>query len=157
MKTFVRVMIAVLLAFALNSSATEKNDNPSLPFSKFQVYYVMIENVPDEMYPKIIYKSFEIGEIVDKELTASGTYVQIKVRIHEQYLPLIHTNATFYFDEAILRYYALKETGEPLAEESRIMGFDNQIDLNLAIAKMKAEEWYEDFREWSKEKIAKFK
>lgn len=157
MKSFLHFLAAIGFAIPIVSGGSTTNATLGSAPARSQIYYVMIENVPDEMYTKIIYKSFEIGEIVDKELTANGTYVQIRIRIHEQYLPLIHTNATFYFDDAILRYYSLEETGESLAEESRIMGFDNQIVLNLAIAKMKAEEWYKDFTEWSKVQLNKFK
>jgi hypothetical protein len=135
----------------LSSVTAKSTKDCSLLPEKSQTYYVIVENVPDEIYKKIIYKSFEIGEILSKELIQSGEYVQVKIRIFEEYVSLIHSNATFYFDDSIMKYYAFEPSGDSLAEGSKILGFKDEMSLDLAIGKMKLKEAYKSFRDWSEE------
>jgi hypothetical protein len=148
-----RIILSLLLIQVISANASPRRN--AYPPEKSRIYFVVVENVPDDIYKKIIYKSFEIGEILSKELIQNGSYVQIRIRIYESYVPFIHTNATFYFDDSILKYYAFEPSGDLLEEDSKILGFKDEMSLDLARAKMKLQELYKSFRDWSEEVLDK--
>ena len=50
-----------------------------------------------------------------------------------------------------MKYYAFEPSGDPLDEGAKILGFKDEMSLDLAIGKMKLKEAYKSFRDWSEE------
>jgi len=115
-----RMGLAAIMAVLLLTSGCLIESSP--------VYYVLFEEKPDLDDQLVYARGIQIGRIMSDALGESDV-VEVKVSITKKYSDRIKENVVFVVDDGKLELDAIGETGAPLPENSRILGFESTTAL----------------------------
>jgi len=105
---------------------------------KDKIYEVVFEDRPEIVKKEIYARGAEIGNIISEMPIPENANV-IKIAVQSKHRHLMKSNTVFYLSYGRIDYEALEESGSPLAEGAKILGFDGIASLYLFKTETKAE------------------
>jgi hypothetical protein len=122
-----QLFIAVLLITTTIGCSTMTMDNvKDVPIDK--VYNVIFEKKPEMVKEGVYSEELEIGEVLAQQSAANNMGV-IKISIKNEYDDLMKSNVVFYISDSQLKRDTIGDTGEPLSDGAKIMGFPGITSL----------------------------
>jgi len=126
MKHYLLISIFAILTLA---GCASKNDVNEIAIPQDKIYVIIFEGNPKITDKRVMSSSnIQIGDVLIQTPSASDLTV-IKVSIKEAYTQLIRTNTVFVASDGYLKYDQVGETGAPLAEGGRLLGFTGKAKL----------------------------
>ncbi len=116
-----------LIAFLFLSGCASKNvKEASIPQDK--IYNVVFEGVPEITDKRVLSSGTQIGDVL-LETPSGDELTVVKISIKEAYTPQIRSNTVFVVEKGYLKTDTIGETGEPVAEGDRLLGFTGKTKL----------------------------
>ncbi len=107
------------------SMETVKN----IPVIDHKIYNVIFENKPTVTIKEVYAGAVEIGKVLS-ETGASDNLTVIKISVQNEHDHFMKTNVVFYVSEGRLELDTVgDDTGEPLSEGAKILGFAGKTGL----------------------------
>lgn len=127
MNRFIHLMLCMFLIPLAGCAILSPDKIDRLPeFDK--VFYVIFEDEPKIDGKDIYLKGLKIGDISSQKEGPDDLYV-LKITIFEKYDELMKDNVAFLATGGKLEYETIADTGEPLAEGAKLLGFHGRTGL----------------------------
>ncbi|MDM8542461.1 hypothetical protein QUF90_15405 [Desulfococcaceae bacterium HSG9] len=133
------VIIAILLMTTTIGCSTMTMDNVK-DVSIDKVYNVIFEKKPEMVNKGVYSENLEIGEVLAQQSAANNMGI-IKISIKNEYDDLMKSNVVFYISDSQLKRDTIEDTGEPLSDGAKIMGFSGNYSLTLFKTKNKVKDF----------------
>lgn len=126
MKRLIIGIIAMSCLMTYGCATTTPDKMRELVFDK--IYYVVFEGKPKIVNDKVWYgETMEIGKILDQK--PSNDLFVATISIYYKHNDLMKDNVVFYVSGDKLTYETVAETGKPLEEGAKILGFTGKTSL----------------------------
>jgi len=122
-----QLFIAVLLITTTIGCSTMTMDNVK-DVSIDKVYNVIFEKKPEMVNKGVYSENLEIGEVLAQQSAANNMGI-IKISIKNEYDDMMKSNVVFYISDSQLKRDTIGDTGEPLSDGAKIMGFSGITSL----------------------------
>ena len=131
-------IVAVLLITTTVGCSTMTMDNVK-DVSIDKVYNVIFESKPEMVKEGVYSKDIEIGEVLAQQSAANNMGI-IKISIKNEYDDLMKSNVVFYISDSKLQRDTIGDTGEPLSDGAKMMGFPGITSLTWFKTKSKVKD-----------------
>lgn len=123
------VLIAVILSIvAAGCSYLSMGTVKNIPVIDHKIYNVIFEDKPTVTTKEVYAGTVEIGKVLS-EAGASDNLTVIKISVQNEHDDLMKSNVVFYVSDGRLELDTVGDTGEPLSEGAKILGFAGKTGL----------------------------
>ncbi len=122
------ILLISLFAIIMLGGCAGKNDINSMAIPEDKIYNVIFEGDPKITDQRVMSSGLQIGDILLETPSGSGLTVT-KISVQEEHTPLIRSNTVFVVKDGYLNYDTVGNTGEPLFEGGRLLGFTGKAKL----------------------------
>lgn len=127
MKRFILAAILLSITMILGCSTLSLENVKDIPvFTK--TYYVVFEDKPNVTNEGVYANDFEIGKIASQK-PGSEEMVIITISVQNEHNHLMKDNVVFYVANGRLEYDTVGDTGTPLSEGAKMLGFSGKTAL----------------------------